>query len=158
MEEIRKYKCLYDRFSKEYKDKYKKINAWIAVSNKFGLTPSTVETRLKNIRTAYRRWLKKMKTMPSGSGRDAVPPLEFAKLDWLQSHIGHRPTTTNMQRPASPLGTPSIPSPSASQDCEGDELEDAEIQRECYKLLPILQSSCRLYTRGIMRVEVCDRK
>ena len=31
MEEIRKYECLYNRFSKEYKDKYKKINAWIAV-------------------------------------------------------------------------------------------------------------------------------
>ena len=28
MEEIRKYDCLFNRFSKEFKDKFKKINAW----------------------------------------------------------------------------------------------------------------------------------
>ena len=27
MEEIRKYNCLFERFSKEFKDKFKKINA-----------------------------------------------------------------------------------------------------------------------------------
>ena len=37
-EENRKYECLYNRYRKEYKDKYKKTNTWIAVfKNKFGL-------------------------------------------------------------------------------------------------------------------------
>ena len=31
-----------------------------------------------------------MKTIPSGSGGDAVLP-EFAKLDWLNLHIAHKP-------------------------------------------------------------------
>ena len=34
MEELRKYECLYNRFRKKYKDKYKKISAWIATKEK----------------------------------------------------------------------------------------------------------------------------
>ena len=34
-----RFECLFYRQSKEYKDKYKKVNARIAVSSKFGLTP-----------------------------------------------------------------------------------------------------------------------
>ena len=28
MEEVQKYPCLYDKFSKEFKDKFKKVNSW----------------------------------------------------------------------------------------------------------------------------------
>ena len=97
MEEIHKYECLYNRYCKEYKDKFKKLNAWKAVSDKFGLEPSTAEAKFKNVRTAYGRWLKKRKNTPSGSGRDAIQmPVEFANLDWLQTHIESRQTTTNV--------------------------------------------------------------
>ena len=65
MEEIHKYECLYNRYCKEYKDKFKKLNAWKAVSDKFGLEPSTAEAKFKNVRTAYGRWLKKRKNTPS---------------------------------------------------------------------------------------------
>ena len=51
----------------------------------------------KNIRTGYGRYLKKLKSIPSGSGRDAVPvPKDFAGLDWLQQYISHRPTVSNI--------------------------------------------------------------
>ena len=53
MEEIHKYECLYNRYCKEYKDKFKQLNSWKAVSNKFGLEPSTAEAKFKNVRTAY---------------------------------------------------------------------------------------------------------
>ena len=34
MEEIRRFECVYNRQTKEYKEKFKKVNAWIAVSSK----------------------------------------------------------------------------------------------------------------------------
>ena len=42
--------------------------------------------------------MKKRKTVPSGSGRNAVPTLaEFANLEWLNNHINHRAeTVTNI--------------------------------------------------------------
>lgn len=52
----------------------------------------------KNIRTAYGRYLKRVKCIPSGSGRDAVPaPTEFANLGWLDRHIHHRSIVGNFE-------------------------------------------------------------
>ena len=43
--------------------------------------------------------MRKKKSVPSGSGRDAVPsPAEFSNLEWLSNHINQRPSTvTNVQ-------------------------------------------------------------
>ena len=43
MEEIQKYPVLYDKFSKDFKDKYKKQNAWSAIATTFGVTPEEAE-------------------------------------------------------------------------------------------------------------------
>ena len=48
--------------------------------------PGEAEAKFRNIRTAYGRYLKRLKTLPSGSGRDAVPR-EFKNLQWLNPHI-----------------------------------------------------------------------
>ena len=39
MEEVQKYDCLYNKFSKEYRDKYEKINCWKVIWEKFDLSP-----------------------------------------------------------------------------------------------------------------------
>ena len=39
MEEVHKYECLYNKYCKDYKDKYRKMNAWKAVGEKLGLEP-----------------------------------------------------------------------------------------------------------------------
>ena len=39
MEEVQKYDCLYIKFSKEYRDKYKKSNSWKTMGEKFDLFP-----------------------------------------------------------------------------------------------------------------------
>ena len=39
MEEVQKYDPLYNKFSKEYRDNYKKINCWKAIGEKFDLSP-----------------------------------------------------------------------------------------------------------------------
>ena len=63
----------------------------------FGLTSEDAEKKYKNIRTSYVRYLKGLKNVPSGSGRDAVPKAEeFANLEWLDQHIRHRKSTTNL--------------------------------------------------------------
>ena len=100
MEEVHRYKCLYNKYSKDFRDKLKKLNAWKAVSSTFlDLSPADAEAKFKNIRSAYTRFLRKVKSTPSGSGREAIPtPREFANLEWLACFIEHRPTWSNMPK------------------------------------------------------------
>lgn len=73
MEEVARYECIYNRNSKNFKDKNKKANSWQKFGDKFNLLTAEAEVKFCNIRTAYGRYLKRLKTIPSGSGRDAVP-------------------------------------------------------------------------------------
>ena len=57
MEEVRKYDWLFNRFSKEFKDKFKKINAWSKVGEVFSISPAAAEKKFRNARTAYGRYL-----------------------------------------------------------------------------------------------------
>ena len=57
MEEVQKYDCLYNKYSKEFKDRNKKDNAWKEVASRFeDLTPSEATKRFKNIRSSYTRF------------------------------------------------------------------------------------------------------
>ena len=97
MEEIQKYDCIYEKFSKDYKNRRTRENAWAKIAEKFGLTLADAEKKYKNIRTSYVRYLKRLKNVPSSSGRDAVPKAgEFANLEWLDHHISRRKSTTNL--------------------------------------------------------------
>ena len=73
MEEVQKYECLYNKYSKDFRDRNKMSNAWNAVVSQFhDLSQSEAVNKLKNIRSAYIRFLKrKKKHTPSGSGKDA---------------------------------------------------------------------------------------
>ena len=96
MEEIQRYDCLYKKILKDYKNRRTRENAWETIGQKFGLTAEEAEKKYKNIRTSYTRHLKKVKSVPSGSGRDAVPKTgEFANLQWLDQHISHRKSASN---------------------------------------------------------------
>ena len=86
MEEVARYECVYHRNSKDFKNKHKKANCWNKIDQKFNLSAGEAEAKFRNIRTAYGRYLKRLKTLPSGSGRDAVPR-EFKNLQWLNPHI-----------------------------------------------------------------------
>ena len=96
MEEVQKHDCLYNKYRKSYKDKYIKINCWAKIGEKFDMSAADAEKKFENVRTGYGRYLKKVKAIPSGSGRDAVPtPKDFAGLEWLQKYISHRRTVSN---------------------------------------------------------------
>ena len=97
MEEVQKYDCLYNKYSKSYKDKYIKIDCWTKIGEKFDMSAADAEKKSKNVRTGYGRYLKKVNAIPSGSGRDAVPtPKDFTGLEWLQKYISHTPNVSNM--------------------------------------------------------------
>ena len=83
MEEVQKYPALYNKLSKDCKHKFIRVNIWKAVGEEFGL--DAAEAEKKNIRMSEPRvgdtWGKK-KSVPSGSGRDAVASTaEFCNLD-----------------------------------------------------------------------------
>ena len=65
MEEVARYECVYHRNSKDFKDKNKKANCWKKIGEKFNLLAEEAEVKFRNIRTAYGRYLKRLKTVPS---------------------------------------------------------------------------------------------
>ena len=94
LDEVHKFDCLYNKFTKDFKNKFKKYNCWIKIGDKFGLSPEEAEKKFRNIRTAYGRHLRRMRSIPSGSGRSAVPKID-ANLEWLSTSITHRKTVSN---------------------------------------------------------------
>ena len=57
MEEIGKYDCLFNRYSKEFKDKFKKINAWSKEGEVFSISLAGAKKKFRNLRTTYERYL-----------------------------------------------------------------------------------------------------
>ena len=86
MEEVARFECVYHRSSKDFKEKHIKANCSNKIGQKFNLSAGEAEAKFRNIRTVYGRYVKRLKTLPSGSGRDAVPT-EFQNLQWLNPHI-----------------------------------------------------------------------
>ena len=70
MEEIQQYECLYNKFSKNFKKRDMKENCWGKIAEKFAITKLEAQNKFKNTPTAYGRFLRKKKKIPSGSGRD----------------------------------------------------------------------------------------
>ena len=95
MNEVEKFPIFYDKFDKEFKEKWKKKNAWEEIGRLSNLSANQAEEKYKSIRSSYGRWLKSKRNIPSGSGRSSVPP-QFLQLDWLNTFIEHRETTSNI--------------------------------------------------------------
>ena len=49
LEEIQKYDCLYNKFSKDYKNKYKKLNCWSKIEEKFDVDPAEAGTSVQRM-------------------------------------------------------------------------------------------------------------
>ena len=98
MEEVQKYECVYNKFHSKYKNKFVKLNCWVKIGEQFALSPEEAEKRFKNIQSSYGLYLKKVKNIPSGSGRDAIPSSnEFNHLDSLKPLIVHRESQSNFK-------------------------------------------------------------
>ena len=95
MEEIRNYPVIWNRFTSDFKNKYKKRNAYEAVAAVFSLSAEETERKYNNIRTVYGRYIKRQ---ASGSGReDDINKDIYDKLEWLKPFIKSKGTVTNYQ-------------------------------------------------------------
>ena len=56
MEEVDRYECVYNRSSKDFKDKNKGDNCWDKIGQKFYLSAGKAEAKFRKIRTAYGRY------------------------------------------------------------------------------------------------------
>ena len=127
MEDLQQYDCLYNKFSRDFKDKYKKMNCWAALGEKHNIGPEEAELVFKNIRTAYGRFLKRRNNISSGSGRSNIPvPPEFGNLEWLSVFTEHRKTSDNLPKKFSTIINTSSSQSSSSQSFldQQDELVD----------------------------------
>ena len=61
MEEVQKYPAVYNKFCKDYKNTFTRMNMWKAIEEKFGLDAAEAEKKYKKVRTAYGRCLRKKK-------------------------------------------------------------------------------------------------
>ena len=96
MPEILYYECLYDKFCRDFKDEYNKINGWTKVCQKFEMSALEAEKKFKLLRNDFTRCQKRMKSLPSGSGRDAaVQAKKYESFQWLLLYVDHQKTTAN---------------------------------------------------------------
>ena len=75
-EEVARYECVYHRNSKEFKDRNKKANCWEKIGEIFNLSAAEAEIKFRNIRATYGRYLKRLKTLPSGPKIDVFGGFE----------------------------------------------------------------------------------
>ena len=61
-QEVKRCDCVYHRNSKDFEDKNKKANCLEKSGEKFNLSGAQVEVKFRNVRTAYGRYLKRLKT------------------------------------------------------------------------------------------------
>ena len=96
LEDLQLYSCLYNKCSRDFKDKSTKMTCWTALVEKHNAAPQEAELRFKNIQTAYRQFLKCIKSIPSGSGCSDIPvPPGFGNMEWLSVFIDHWKTNDN---------------------------------------------------------------
>ena len=92
IESVRKYGCLWQVKSREYKDLRLKENSWKEVSEETGLPAADCQKVWKRLRDKFVREKKKTKSMRSG---DSGPPYSslweyFEVLSFLLDTIKHR--------------------------------------------------------------------
>ena len=99
MNVIQEYPSIYNRSSRDFKDKLKKGNCWKAVADRVCEPVDVVKTRYENIRTQFGKYLKKRKGT-SGAGTTDIIPIDpkCERLMWLRKFIVSRPTSGTFRR------------------------------------------------------------
>ena len=133
--EVQKYECIYNKYCKDFKDKYKKINCWEKIGRLFCLTAQEAETKFKNLRSSYTRFLRRRKKIPLGSGGSVLKKQEseFAAFEWLVPYItiGRRSTTNNFTSNTSNVDVLECPTTSSVLECSSENpLCESDIQSD----------------------------
>ena len=129
MDIIREYPTIYDRASKDFKDKNKKSNCWKAVAERLDEPVDIVKQHYESIRTQFSKYLRARRGA-SGCGSDDIPlTSKFEHLRWLKTFIISRASSTNLRR-MSKQPTSQISSQAQSHlvDALSDELDDQSLE------------------------------
>ena len=98
MEIIREFPTIYNRASKDFKERNKKANSWKKIAEYVGQSVEDVKRRYESIRTSFSRYLQKRRGK-SGSGVEDTPlEPKFEHLRWLLSFITTRQSTGNFRK------------------------------------------------------------
>ena len=98
MDIIQEYPTIYNRSSRDFKDKTKKQNCWKAVAKRMNEPVDVVKRRYESIRTQFSKYLKKRKGASGAGAADVSNDPKFERLMWLQNFIISRPNSGNFQR------------------------------------------------------------
>jgi len=96
-EAVRKYGNLYNTSSKTYKDTQMANNSWREIAQTLCTEESICRKRWRYLRDKFAKSKRCVQTKKSGDpgGRKSIPAL-YTLLQWLNDHIKHGVTTTNM--------------------------------------------------------------
>eukprot|EP00794_Sanderia_malayensis_P013138 gene13138-14491_t len=97
---VLKYAAVYDKSCRDYKIPLEKKNAWRQIGLELKLDWTEAQKRYNSIRTNFSKYIKRQRSIRSGSGIGDVPEIkpEYEHLRWLLTHIQHRRSTTNFKK------------------------------------------------------------
>ena len=72
IEEIQQYDCLYNKYSWDFKNKFKKHNCWVEIAAKFDITPEAAG-KFKKYQDDLWQISEEEQNVPLGCDRNAVP-------------------------------------------------------------------------------------
>ena len=124
MDIIREYPTIYNRSSKDFKDKTKKSNCWRAVAERLDEPVDIVKRRYESIRTQFSKDIRARKGT-SGCRSDDIPlTAKFEHLRWLKTFIITRTSTINLLKGKYPNNQP-------SQDSNQNQFVDSLSEEIC---------------------------
>ena len=94
---VREYPHLYIPSSKDHRHQQVARNSWREIGQTLNVEPEECKKRWNNLRDKFNKARKRVHSKTSGDagGSNPVPKL-FIQLQWLDAHIKHRNTTSNM--------------------------------------------------------------
>ena len=111
--EVRRYEHLYNPTLKEHKDQQMAWNSWQEIGQTLQRPAELCKNSWQKLRDRFSKAKARLKKKKSGDAGGKNPvPLLYLQLQWLEPHIKHRATTSNMT--VGPVGLPDESMVSAS--------------------------------------------
>ncbi|XP_028408663.1 transcription factor Adf-1-like [Dendronephthya gigantea] len=152
IENVKKYKVLFDVTYKEYKNKSIKENAWKKVADELEFPVHIFQTKWKGLRDTFTENVRREK-LPSGSGRKKVIRWRwFEHMQFVRDCISHRTSSSN-------IGFVPTYSENEGKACpEKGECSEIELPLQSSSTLPLEVSSPEVSTNNKTSTEKLDLK
>ncbi|XP_015775504.1 PREDICTED: uncharacterized protein LOC107353677 [Acropora digitifera] len=105
MEECQKYDCLYNKFSKDYKNTKIRTNCWKKVAEKFKISQQEANKKYKYIRSSFVRYLRKKKKTKKASNVKSKENVDLILLKTASSLAEKINTSADARKKAKEEGS-----------------------------------------------------